>query len=143
MRGSNEETSMTLQLQYRDEDHNQSTIIHTGQLNWFKYAVNEMVTLVIPRGVSNGAAVSLCYQWTIHSNGTEKQSANVNATFRNVTTENNETKATFDNGYYTYELTMPENGGTSTIRMSNPVEKGDSTLISLTKDDWKARQISD
>ncbi|KAH6916864.1 hypothetical protein BKA70DRAFT_1485819 [Coprinopsis sp. MPI-PUGE-AT-0042] len=131
MRNPKGDTSkpITLTRQRGDDDLIPSTIVCTGKLNWFSYALNEMITLVIPSGVSDGAPVGLYYQWTVHSDGTHKKNSPVNGVFRNVTTQNNEAKGTFGTGYYTYEVTLPDNRQYATLRMSNP--SGDATLTSL------------
>ncbi|KAH6916876.1 hypothetical protein BKA70DRAFT_315572 [Coprinopsis sp. MPI-PUGE-AT-0042] len=132
MRNPKGDTSQPLTLirQPGESDQSPSTVTYTGKLNWFNYAVNEMIVLVIQAaGVSNGAPVGLYHQWTVHSDGTQKKNCPVNATFRNVTVQSDGIKGTFGDGYYTYEVTVPNNGQDATIRMSNP--NGNTTSSSL------------
>jgi hypothetical protein len=124
----------TLTRQYSDTNHTLSTIVLTGKLNWFQYAANEMITLVIPAGVSSGAPAGLYYQWTVDGKGVSKSSLFLNTTFQSVTTQNNEAKGTIDGGYYTYEFTVPDHGD-ATLRMSNP--SGKFVTTSLKQVDWR------
>ncbi|KAG7086110.1 hypothetical protein E1B28_003624 [Marasmius oreades] len=110
----------TLNRQFGNLVQFRSTTVFTGKLNWLKYAENEMLTLVVPRGVSNGAPVGLYHQWTVDAKGVKKANHAVNATFRDVTTDKGETKATFDDGYYTYNTTVQSGGQEVKILMSNP-----------------------
>ena len=111
---------LTLARQYGDLARVPSTAVYTGKLNWFNYAENEMVALVVPKSVSNGAPVGLYYQWTVDGAGVKNSNHAVNATFRDVTTSaDGGTKGTFDDGYYTFEATVLSNQQDVTIRMSN------------------------
>lgn len=127
---------ITLTRQYGDAARVPSTAVCTGKLNWLEYAKNEMITLVIPAGVSNDAPVGLYHQWTVDASGNEKKNHPVNATFRNVTTSSNgDVKGTFDDGYYTFEATVLNGGQEATIRMSNP--NGDTTSSSTKQTDFR------
>ncbi|KAG7086111.1 hypothetical protein E1B28_003625 [Marasmius oreades] len=84
-----------------------STVVFTGKINWSNPPLeNEMITLVIPNGISNGSPVGLYQATSSVTNG-------INKTFRNVTTSTNgEVKGTFDDGKgYTYEVNV-RSGGT-------------------------------
>ncbi|KAL1741919.1 hypothetical protein HDZ31DRAFT_66473 [Schizophyllum fasciatum] len=70
----------------------------TGKLNWLSYAVNDVFTLVVPNGVSNGAAVGLYWEWTKDAAGNLKKNKLVNSTFRTVSSSGGKTKGTFDDG---------------------------------------------
>ncbi|KAG7096268.1 hypothetical protein E1B28_003716 [Marasmius oreades] len=112
----------TLDRRYSDLVQHRSTAVFTGKLNWFTYAENEMVTLVIPRGVSNGAPVGLYYKWTVNSKGVRKANHAVNSTFHDVTTRaNGETVGTFgtSDGHYTYKVTVRSDGDAAELHMSN------------------------
>ncbi|KAG7100238.1 hypothetical protein E1B28_002012 [Marasmius oreades] len=118
---NNQSAATKLERQYNNLVQFRSTAVFTGKLNWFKYAENEMLTLVIPRGVSNGAPVGLYHQWTVDASGVEKANNAVNSTFRDVKTDaDGETKGTFGDGYYTYKVTLRSNGKEVEIVMSNP-----------------------
>ncbi|KAG7086960.1 hypothetical protein E1B28_002877 [Marasmius oreades] len=121
---------MTCTRQYGDLARVPSTAVFTGKLNWFNYARNEMVSLVVPNGVSNGAPVGLYSQWSVDGAGVPKANHAVNSTFRNVTASaNGEAKGTFDDGYYTYEATVLSGSQGAKIRMSNPsLEESTSDL---------------
>ncbi|KAH6916865.1 hypothetical protein BKA70DRAFT_1485827 [Coprinopsis sp. MPI-PUGE-AT-0042] len=127
---------ITLNRQYGDSARVPSTVVCTGKLNWYSYAANEMVTLVIPAGVSNGAPVGLYYQWTIDVKGATKQNMSVNATFRDVAiSPKNEVKGTFDDGYYTFEATVLRGGQEATIRMST--HSGKNASFNLKQTDFR------
>ncbi|KAK7447460.1 hypothetical protein VKT23_014169 [Stygiomarasmius scandens] len=119
---------MTLTKQYSPKP---STTVLTGKLNWLTYADNEMVTLVIPCGVSNGAPVGLYFEWTVDANGNKKGNVTENSTFREVSTASSgDVTGVFGEGYYTYKVTMASGGQEATLHMSNP---GGSTTSSELK----------
>uniref|UniRef100_A0A0W0FRH0 Uncharacterized protein n=1 Tax=Moniliophthora roreri TaxID=221103 RepID=A0A0W0FRH0_MONRR len=98
---------MPLDRQYGNFGEVPSTSVYTGKLNWLKNAQNEMITLVIPVDISNGAHVGLYYEWTVDSAGVKKKNHYINTIFREVTTlPNGDVKGTFDDGVYTFEVTM-------------------------------------
>ncbi|KAI0647978.1 hypothetical protein C8Q79DRAFT_542574 [Trametes meyenii] len=126
----------TLPLQYGDSSGIPSTSVYIGKLNWLTYAHDEMVTLVVPSGVSDGAPVGLYYQWTVDSEGDAKKNHPVNSTFRAVIIgDNGDVTGTFDDGYYTFEATIPNGGREANIRMSK--SSGEDTSMSLTQTDFR------
>uniref|UniRef100_A0A0W0GBN7 Uncharacterized protein n=1 Tax=Moniliophthora roreri TaxID=221103 RepID=A0A0W0GBN7_MONRR len=127
---------MPLARQYGNFGEVPSTSVYTGKLNWLNYAQNEMIVLVIPVDVSNGAHVGLYYQWTVDGAGVKKKNHYINTTFREVTTlPNGDVKGTFDDGFYTFEVTM-HNNQQATIHMSDP--KRNTATINLTQADFRA-----
>ncbi|KAI0667597.1 hypothetical protein C8Q78DRAFT_312143 [Trametes maxima] len=126
----------TLPLQYGDASSIPSTSVYTGKLNWLTYAYDEMVTLVVPSGVFDGAPVGLYHQWTVSKEGDAKRNHSVNSTFRAVTVGNNgDVTGTFDDGYYTFEVTIPDGGQGAHIYMSK--SSGENTSVSLTQADFR------
>ncbi|KAI3616770.1 hypothetical protein WG66_004144 [Moniliophthora roreri] len=128
---------ITLTQRYADPARVPSTVVYTGKLEWSKYAKNEMVTLIIPAGVSNGAPVTIMHQWTVDSGGNKKANHDIRGTFRDVTTSpSGDVKGTLEYpGYYTYEVTVLNGGQEATVRMSNP--GGSTTTNSLKQTDFR------
>lgn len=54
----------SLALKSSDGSRVLTTSVFTGKLDYFQYAVNEMVTLILPAGIEGGKPVVLCFQWT-------------------------------------------------------------------------------
>ena len=64
---------MSLPLFYSDASTDETpAVAYVGKLNWFTYAENEMVTLVLPQGFGVGAPVCLFFEWTQDSGGNKK-----------------------------------------------------------------------
>ncbi|EIW52721.1 uncharacterized protein TRAVEDRAFT_135035 [Trametes versicolor FP-101664 SS1] len=137
MRNQSGDTSsaITLQEQLSDACRVPSTEVFTGKLNWFNYAVNDMITFVVPRGVAVGAPVGLYWQWTEDANGNLKQNRSVNSTFRAVSASGGQTTGTFDDGYYTFEATILSDDKSATIHMRNP--NGASTTVEAQHTDFR------
>ena len=128
-------SALTLQAQLSDACRVPTTEVFIGKLNWFSYAVNEMVTLVVPGGIADGAVVGLYYQWTIDAAGKRKGNVCVNSHFREVSSSDGKTKATFGDGYYTYDITVASGSKTLTINMRNP--SGNSVAFDVQQTDWR------
>ncbi|KAI0677669.1 hypothetical protein C8Q78DRAFT_1066139 [Trametes maxima] len=111
---------ITLQLQLSDVCCVPSTEVFTGKLNFLDYAVDEMITLVIPNGIANGEPVGMYWEWTKDGQDRPKQNHCVNGTFRGVVSTGGETKGTFDDGYYTYQAVILSDDQHATLHMRNP-----------------------
>jgi hypothetical protein len=103
--------------------------VYTGKMNWSKYAVNEMATLIMPARISNSAAIELYHQWTVDNQGVKQKSGLIQASLRDCVTTELETKGTFGPGYYTYEVSVPNDLPKATIRMSNPSGASSSNTL--------------
>lgn len=111
-----------LALQYSNAVSVPSTVIYTGKLHWFKYAKGEMVTLVVPAGITEGAPVGMYFQWTVDSGGNEKKNHVTNASFKdvNIAVNGDITGRLDDSSYYTFEATVKSGGQEVVLRMTNP-----------------------
>lgn len=127
--------AITLQEQLSDACRVPSTQVFTGKLNWLSYADNDMITLVVPRGVSDGAPVGLYWEWTVDNAGNLKKNKCVNSTFRAVSASGGQTTGTFDDGYYTFEATIPSDDRGAKIHMRNP--NGSSTTVEAQHTDFR------
>ena len=94
--------------EYNDPKPAPSASVYSGKLNKFlEEAENEHVVLVVPFGITNGSPVGLYFQWSANTwNHKEKESQVVSATFRDVMTTPNEITGAFDDGEYTFNVTM-------------------------------------
>lgn len=121
-------TTSNLALQYSSTLKVPSTAVYTGKLNWLTHAKEEMITLVIPAGVTVGAPVSLYYQWTVDNAGNQKRNFASNAVFTSVNTASNGdvTGILGSNWYYTFEVTVKKGGQDVVLRMTDPQGKRDA-----------------
>ena len=96
-----------------------STVVYTGKLNWLSYAKDEMITLVVPGGVSEGAFFGLYHQWTVDAGGNKKANHAVNGAFQDVKADlAGHVTATFRASYYTYDFIF--DGQRGSLTLSNP-----------------------
>ncbi|KAI5889809.1 uncharacterized protein SCHCODRAFT_02635681 [Schizophyllum commune H4-8] len=137
MRNPTGETSApaTLQVQLADECRVPSATVYTTKLTYSSYAIDEMATLVMPRGLADGAPVGLFYQWTEDAAGRRKQNACVKGTFRTVVETDEWTQGTFDDGTYLYETAIYPDGARATIYMGNM--RGDGVLMKAWRADFR------
>jgi hypothetical protein len=111
-------------------------MVYIGKFNWLSYADNEMVTLVLPTEMQDGSPVGLYYQWTKDANGVSNANHPVNSTFRSVTKlQNGDVRGTFDDSFYTWEVTVLRGGESATISMRNP--SGSSTSFDVQHTDFR------
>ncbi|KZV89252.1 hypothetical protein EXIGLDRAFT_618459 [Exidia glandulosa HHB12029] len=129
----------TLQGRFSDECRVPTTQIFTGKLNWLSYATNEMFTLVVPGGVANGAPVGLYYQWTVNGAGNYKVNHSITTNFRTITPTQRATTGKFDDGYYTFYVSVLSDGSSAKIHMSNSV--GESTMFDAWPADFRQTHI--
>jgi hypothetical protein len=132
-------TTFSLNRQRYEPGEVLTTAVYTGKLNFLNYANNEMITFVIPAGITNGATVGLNYQFTTDARGVPKRNALIARPLRNVSTDTHGSIAgTFDDGYYTYVATLSSNAQTATLRMTAPASAGVLTTTStLTRTDFR------
>ena len=124
----------TLPLFYSDGAQAVATRVYTGKLDWFQYAQNEMVTLILPSGLGLNAPVTLIYQWTQNAAGTKKAPYAINSSLRDYTVDQDGTvKARFKEydssgqvGYYNFSVEIPADGQVVNLRMSNPAGDADA-----------------
>lgn len=130
-------SATNLQIQSSDAVRVPSTEVFTGKLNWWSYAQNEMITLVVPSGITNGAPVGFYHEWTVDGAGHAKSNHSVNATLSSVSTSaNGNITGRFTDGYYTYQATWLSGGKEATVRMSNP--SGDNTTNNMKHTDFRS-----
>ncbi|KAL1680262.1 hypothetical protein EV122DRAFT_208258 [Schizophyllum commune] len=106
----------TLQKQMSTPSLVPSTKVFTGKINWSRFAFNEMVTLVVPNGVADGARVGLYFQWTTDWDGGHKSKVWTSSTFYNVSENQGIFSASFDGHYYKFDITVYPDSG---LRNSN------------------------
>ncbi|EUC55297.1 hypothetical protein RSOL_108030 [Rhizoctonia solani AG-3 Rhs1AP] len=103
-----------------------TTSVYIGKLNWFDYSKDEMVTLVIPVKAQDKPVI-MSHQWTRDGAGTEKANHTVVGTL-DVQDDSSKDSfhATFNDGYYKYELTITEASNQLVLKMTNPSNDRDS-----------------
>ncbi|PIL37680.1 hypothetical protein GSI_01374 [Ganoderma sinense ZZ0214-1] len=101
-----------------------SAMVYTGNLDWVPYARGEMMTIVVPYGVTKDAFFGLYYRW---NQDPTRSRANVNAAvngvFQNVNVESSgRITATYKDPNYTYSFTFGDRKGS--LVLSN-IRRGD------------------
>ncbi|KAJ8122242.1 hypothetical protein ONZ43_g1515 [Nemania bipapillata] len=128
MNSAGDKSSVNLSLNYSNGVRVPCASVFTGKLNWFESLKNEMATLTIPGELENDEPVILTHQWTLDSFGKPKKNSIVNGKLRSVKSGSNDTiTAQFDNGYYTYKLTIPSSRDQVVLQMTNPSGDVDSS----------------
>ncbi|KAL1724130.1 hypothetical protein EV715DRAFT_189566 [Schizophyllum commune] len=107
----------TLQAQYPGWGETRVPIgkVYTGTITWESpedsyVARNEMVTLVIPKGIRVGAPVGLYWQWTVDRHGDEHVNVCLNTGFDTVHTSADQLQGTFRTPpglWYEFTVTFP------------------------------------
>ncbi|PIL37684.1 hypothetical protein GSI_01378 [Ganoderma sinense ZZ0214-1] len=96
-----------------------SAVVYTGSLQWFQHAKEEMMTLVVPYSVSEGAFFGLYYQWTQGPppNGSPKQNVAIKGKFQQVSpvSSDGQITATFEEGGFKYQFTFSSDKGGSLL----------------------------
>ncbi|TBU44481.1 hypothetical protein BD309DRAFT_30343 [Dichomitus squalens] len=106
----------TLPAMHAEASRMPSTVVYTGKLNWRSWAENEMITLVIPDGVFEGAFFGLYHQWTVDAAGNQKTNYPVNGVFQNVSADlSGAVTATSKASYYTYDFSFHGKEGSFTL----------------------------
>jgi hypothetical protein len=86
--------------------------IFTGKIYWFDYLINDMATLILPRGLAIGRPVILNYQWAVDGYGRAKVGHYVQSMLTSAGdggADNNNPNFNFTDGYYTFTLTPVSN----------------------------------
>lgn len=128
---------ITMARLFADASRVPAAAVFTGKLQWQRYAVDEMATLVIPSGsISEGAQVGLYHQWTADAAGNVKANHPINFPFRNVATSaEGDVSGTIDGSYYTYVITMDKDEREVEIKMSNTYNY--VSTFKLTRNDFR------
>ncbi|KAL3953846.1 hypothetical protein ACCO45_011802 [Purpureocillium lilacinum] len=129
----------SLALKSSDGSRVLTTSVFTGKLNYFQYAVNEMVTLILPAGIEDGKPVVLCFQWTEDDSGESKANHVVLATLRDVGFgDNGRFTGRFDDGYYTFDFLSGSSDSDMSMTMKDPDGKSDThSPYKLTQTDFR------
>ncbi|PIL37679.1 hypothetical protein GSI_01373 [Ganoderma sinense ZZ0214-1] len=106
-----ESDPFTLTAMHTNTSNVRSGIVYTGNLEWAPNAAEEMVTIVVPYGVTEGAFFGLYYQWTMSPlKHVPKQNVAVCGVFQDVKIESNGTiTTTYKDAEYTYKFTFCSN----------------------------------
>lgn len=131
----------SLALKSSDGSRVLTTSVFTGKLDYFQYAVNEMVTLILPAGIEGGKPVVLCFQWTEDDSGESKANHVVLATLRDVGFgDKGRFTGRFDDGYYTFDFLSACGSSDSdmSMTMKDPDGKSDThSPYKLTQTDFR------
>ena len=82
-------------------------VVYTGSLEWRPYAMAEMVTIVVPYGVTKDAFFGIYYQWTRDPfNEIPKKNVAINGRFQDVEVNSSSgcIKATYQEEGFTYDF---------------------------------------
>lgn len=125
-----------LAKQYEDAVRIPSVTVYTGKLNWFQSASNEMITLVMPTGITNGAPVGLYYQWTVDAKGRGKQNSTIDTIFRDVFIRSDGfIQGTFDDGcHLTFRVTLFSDRGEARIEVLSEHDKRMDVVTAIQTD---------
>ena len=97
--------------------------VYVGKMNWLSYAEDELLSIIIPRGIGNNMPVTAIWQWTVDAKGNKKPNVSVATTQSSANTTS--ANFTFTDGYYTFTCSVNDATKTTTVTMSNP--KGDTS----------------
>ncbi|KAL1719056.1 hypothetical protein EV715DRAFT_273063 [Schizophyllum commune] len=111
-----------------------STKVYTGKFDWWIHAVNEMMTLVLPNGISNGAPVGLYFQFTVNNQNRPKTQYCVNSTFYDVQASAGQIKASFDGSYYKFDAIIYPGTGNAKVVMK---ENTTNATFDMVQHDWR------
>ncbi|KAL1705500.1 hypothetical protein EV121DRAFT_279627 [Schizophyllum commune] len=111
-----------------------STKVYTGKFDWWIHAVNEMMTLVLPNGISNGAPVGLYFQFTVNNQNRPKTQYCVNSTFYDVQASAGQIKASFDGSYYKFDAIIYPGTGNAKVVMK---ENETNATFDMVQNDWR------
>ncbi|KAI5897133.1 uncharacterized protein SCHCODRAFT_01124701 [Schizophyllum commune H4-8] len=110
-----------------------STKVYTGKLNWGDFATNEMMTLVVPNGISPRAPVSLYFQFTVDAGGIPKAHHCLSTTFCNVrSSAPGQIRASFDgNHYYKFDVIIFPGTANAKVVMNR------TSTFDMQQHDWR------
>ncbi|KAF8252064.1 hypothetical protein K440DRAFT_646976 [Wilcoxina mikolae CBS 423.85] len=119
-RSNKSSSTTTLQLSYSEPSILPQTsrcLVYTGKLNWFRYAVDDMITVVVPSTLDQGERICAYWQWTVDFTGAEK--SNYDAVgFIDSSAEAG--KITFHaDKYYSFDGEVANTGDKMTLTMKN------------------------
>ncbi|KAF7551999.1 hypothetical protein G7Z17_g4619 [Cylindrodendrum hubeiense] len=105
--------------------------IYTGQLQWQRYAVDELFVVVLPNGpVRVGDTVYLYSQWTVDSKGFKKPKWFQHQTVEKLTRDDNgDDTFSLSHGYYSWEIQSQQSYQKISITMSKA--SGYQSIMSL------------
>ncbi|KAI5892649.1 uncharacterized protein SCHCODRAFT_02668077 [Schizophyllum commune H4-8] len=111
-----------------------STKVYTGKFNWWTHATNEMMTLVLPNGISAGAPVGLYFQFTVNWKNLPKTLYCVNSTFHTVQISAGQIKASFNSAYYMFDaIIYPGTKNAKVTMRENQMDRS----FDLVQNDWR------
>ncbi len=125
-------TPFTLQLVYSEPAFVPNCLVYTGKLDWFYYAKNEMITLVVPSpSFSDGNTVCVYWEWTVTSTGLKKANHDWVAPMKiSSKTEDGVKQLVIASSYYRFDGEVNGNRDVVTLTMSKPSGEK-SNLITL------------
>lgn len=114
-------SSTILQLGYSDNTSIPMYHVYVGKLNWYWYAVDEMITVAVLSTFDKGDPVCVYWQWTVHSTGTKKGNADIHGAIDDAVETGAGKKIGFlYNNYYKFDGEVDEDGETMVLTMRNP-----------------------
>ncbi|KAI5828750.1 hypothetical protein K523DRAFT_373430 [Schizophyllum commune Tattone D] len=111
-----------------------STKVYTGKFSWWIHATNEMMTLVLPNGISAGAPVGLYFQFTVNWKNLPKTLYCVNSTFHTMQTSAGQIKASFNSAYYMFDAIIYPGTKNAKVTMR---ENATNRSYDLVQNDWR------
>lgn len=110
-------------------------LVYVGKLDWFNYAVNEMITIVVPSpgSYNTGDTVCVYWQWTVDATGAKKKNRDFVGPMEVLSTAGDGSETLrIPVEYYTFDGVVSAGKETLTMTMSNPNgEKSKPVTFSL------------
>lgn len=137
---SGDNTSTTVHLSYSDSSpaSEDSSLYHVyvGTLNWYWYAVDEMVTVVVLSSFKQGDQVCVYWQWTVNANGVLKVNADSLGVIDTAeVTETGRRIGFLYDAYYKFDGDVSEDGDTMSLTMRNANgDKSDPITLRLSSE---------
>ncbi|KAF8535219.1 hypothetical protein BDD12DRAFT_912923 [Trichophaea hybrida] len=131
----------TLQLSYSEPSVLPQTsrcLVYTGKLNFLHYAVDEMITVVVPSSLDQGEHICAYWQWTVDTKGTEKQNCD-SVGFIDSSTKAG--KITFHaDKYYSFDGEVAKTGDKMTLTMKDLNDRSKPIHLELSSSNFSKKQ---
>lgn len=96
--------------------------VYRGKLDYYNYAKDESITIVLPTAWDIGEQISGYWQWTVDAQGNPKANTNQQGTIDILEQDGDERKIGFAFGYYRFDGKLSKIKDTITVTMTS--EKG-------------------
>lgn len=122
-RSGNKSESTTLLLKHSVSGLSQDTkwLVYVGKLNWYHYAVDEILIIVVPSTFSYKDPICAYWQWSVDATGAQKSCADVQGVINIATLKGFKKRiGFFYDEYYKFDGEVARDQESITLTMSNP-----------------------